>query len=424
MQTMTTEASADPPDYMTRDEALAALGIKAPTLYAYVSRGQIESRPIAGSRAKLFSRRDIELLRSRSDARSGFAPRGQTSMKWGEPIITTAVTELTQDAPKYRGRDAIELSRSGCTFEAVSQLLWSGEMPEERLVWNYHAPTLKIDRLVESLGIATPPEDVLKLFSIVVLALGLPQVGLDEPREGDASFAPRQILQVLSGCCGYLSAAGRFVEPEAGESIARIVCRAYGVSQLDRVAAFVNAALIICADFELTPGAFGARVAASAGADIFASIGAGLCAHSGVLTGRGADMAEDLLMHAGELSLQSESVTWRKHGRKLFGFNHTLFPKGDPRALALIDLAKQADPASPATRKALAFLKNAIDQYEAYPGLAVGLVVFCAALGLPRKSASALWAIGRTAGHIAHILEQRADGSVLRPRARYEAKSN
>jgi citrate synthase len=53
------------------------------------------------------------------------------------------------------------------------------------------------------------------------------------------------------------------------------------------------------------------------------------------------------------------------------------------------------------------------------PTLDVGLVVIAGALALPRGAAMATFAWGRLAGWIAHVLEQRSDGHLLRPRARY-----
>jgi citrate synthase len=53
------------------------------------------------------------------------------------------------------------------------------------------------------------------------------------------------------------------------------------------------------------------------------------------------------------------------------------------------------------------------------PNLDTGLVALTRAVGLPAQAASAVFAIGRTAGWIAHALEQRAQGYLLRPRSRY-----
>jgi citrate synthase len=44
----------------------------------------------------------------------------------------------------------------------------------------------------------------------------------------------------------------------------------------------------------------------------------------------------------------------------------------------------------------------------------------CLVHGLPARSASAIWAIGRSAGWIAHTLEQRLAGFAMRPRGHFQ----
>ena len=181
----------------------------------------------------------------------------------------------------------------------------------------------------------------------------------------------------------------------------------------------VNSALVLCADLELTPGTFAARVAASAGSDLYACVAAGIGAYAGALTGRGSEMAEDLLMDCSKETLKRNLELLRSHGRKLYGFNHPYFSKGDPRAYVLMDLARKIDPLPDRAKQALSFLDEAQERCEAYPGMAVGLVTLCLSLQLPRRSAVALWTVSRAAGQIAHVLEQRIQGFVIRPRARY-----
>ena len=53
----------------------------------------------------------------------------------------------------------------------------------------------------------------------------------------------------------------------------------------------------------------------------------------------------------------------------------------------------------------------------------LALVVLCRALGLPRQAAAALFAVGRSTGWVAHVLEQRSGGTLLRPRARFVRES-
>jgi Citrate synthase, C-terminal domain len=112
------------------------------------------------------------------------------------------------------------------------------------------------------------------------------------------------------------------------------------------------------------------------------------------------------------------------NARKLYGFNHPYFPKGDPRAELLIAWARAIEPMPKPAKQALWFLEEAREQCGAYPGMAVGLVVLCMALGLPRRSAIALWSVSHAAGQIAHVLEQRMQGFVMRPRAKYAGRSS
>ena len=407
------------PDYLAREEVLQILGVKAATLYTYVSRGLIKSIAVEGSRARRFLRHDVERLRTRSQAHSGVAARAEGAMRWGEPIITTQITEITPDGPNYRGRSAIELAKAGTSFEAVANFLWSGAMPDETLSWRPHPISIVPDGVLAALGTPMPPADVLKIFSIMILAIGLPDLGLAEFSDGRTAVAAQQIVQTLAGCCGFLHPPYRFVPPVEGESVAAQVTRALGAGADEQVRHLVNAALVLCADLELTPGTFAARVAASAGSDLYACVAAGMSAHAGVLTGRGSDKAEELLQDSGEATLRRKLDMLQTFGRKLYGFNHPYFPKGDPRAHMLIELARRIDPLPEQATHALWFLEEARERCAAYPGMAVGLVTLSMALGLPRRSALALWAVSRAAGQIAHGLEQRVQGFVMRPRARF-----
>jgi len=59
-------------------------------------------------------------------------------------------------------------------------------------------------------------------------------------------------------------------------------------------------------------------------------------------------------------------------------------------------------------------------ELDAHPWIALGLVTLARALGLPDGSATAIWIVSRTAGWVAHVLEQRTQAFLLRPRAKYE----
>jgi citrate synthase len=99
------------------------------------------------------------------------------------------------------------------------------------------------------------------------------------------------------------------------------------------------------------------------------------------------------------------------------GFGHPLYPDGDPRFAMLVRAAADFHGGRPDGVDELA---TAADELGlGTPTADVGLVLLARTLGLPDDGAITLFAVGRMAGWIAHVLEQRGQGFMLRPRARY-----
>jgi citrate synthase len=101
-------------------------------------------------------------------------------------------------------------------------------------------------------------------------------------------------------------------------------------------------------------------------------------------------------------------------GEHVPGFGHRLYPDGDPRAAAL--LAPLAP--GPWWQEMFGAVAELTGQR---PNIDLALVALERVLHLPDGSALAIFAAGRTAGWIAHALEQRQDGRLIRPRASYPA---
>ena len=99
-------------------------------------------------------------------------------------------------------------------------------------------------------------------------------------------------------------------------------------------------------------------------------------------------------------------------GENMPGFGHPLYPAGDPRGAALLALAEP-------DALTIGLVRAVVDLTGQWPSLDVGLVALARQLGLPAGAAAALFAIGRTAGWLAHALEQAGQNRLIRPRARY-----
>jgi citrate synthase len=403
---------------MTATDAARVLRVKPQTLYTYVSRGLIRSLSQLDRRSRLYYREDVEKVRARSEARHGAS--AEAAMRWGQPVVSTAITELTPEGPRYRGHAALELARAGVLFENVAELLWTGVLHREAMQWKHEPLPEGIDRTIDALALQRPGLPMLRIYALATTILGAAEAANSEIRRGTTIPAARQLVLTLAGCLGYLAKDPGFRHPRAGSHLADDAARVLTPRGGEEASAAINAALVLCADHELSSSTFAARVAASTGAELRACVLAAIGAHSGALLGGGCDRAEDLLRGAATTAeLRQRIATTEAAGTRVPGFNLVVYPRGDPRARYLLELARAHAPQSERARLIVEFIDEAEHRLHLRPSIEMGLVALAAALELPERSAGALWALGRTAGWIAHVMEQRLAGYVLRPRAKY-----
>jgi citrate synthase len=396
-------------------EAAEFLGVKLQTLYAYASRGLVTSVPGERGRARGYARADLERLRARHDARSGHGPVAAGALRWGEPVLDSALTSIQEDGPYYRGQGAVALAAGGASFEAVAELLWGGSLPAEGPRWS----PLGVDRklLGPLLPAASSPLDHLTLL-VPFLALRDPE-RFAAPREADVARA-RQLLATMARSFVPATESAKKATPSGPTRLAPLLAAALGTKAPKEAAQAIDQALILLADHELNVSSFTARVAASAGADLYACVSAALAAISGPLHGGVCDRVEALLDGMGKPDRARALVAERvRRGESIPGFGHPLYPSGDPRARPLLALAEELGPKSPGVRSALALVKAMADTERGLPTVDIALVALVHALGGRPGTATGLFALGRSAGWVAHILEQREEGHLLRPRARY-----
>jgi citrate synthase len=177
----------------------------------------------------------------------------------------------------------------------------------------------------------------------------------------------------------------------------------------------------LAADHELNASTFAARVVASTGADVYGCLSAALAALSGPRHGGAADRVDALLLEAGPADRVEQVVHERqRRGEVIEGFAHPIYtPHDDPRGTMLVEIARDLRGESPEVQSVLALVDAMRQGGFGGPSIDVGLVAVARALALPVGSATALFAVGRTVGWVAHSLEQYQAGYLLRPRARY-----
>lgn len=411
-------------DYATAAEAMDLLKVRPQTLYAYVSRGWIRSIAQKGLKEKLYSREDIARVGQRSLARSGHGPVAASAMNWGEPIFATSITEITEQGPRYRGHLAIDLVGRSVAFEQVAELLWTGTLPTDPTSfpgWPVMQPTRELSGLAQTLSALNAGDSLLEAWAMVVLMLGMQRGPVTQRlQQGNTLAAAREIMQTLVGYCGFMG-PGKALQPmRKSQSLVDGLMQSLGMTPTAGNHEALRAILILMADHELPPGTLSARVVASTGGTLHSCLASALCATSGTDVGRMYGRVENFLGRPqGKSVLGRRASKLHAAGQRIPGFDHPLYPRGDPRATVLLDIARARSDGSRELRAIFGFLDDIRASAALLPRQELAVVVLCRCLGLPRRAAAALFALGRTAGWVAHVMEQRAGGTLLRPRARF-----
>jgi citrate synthase len=401
------------------EEAARRLGVKRGTLYAYVSRGLLPSHRSPDGRRSLFDLDDVERLARRA--------RGGRRVETRLATVTTAITQLRDDGPAYRGRPAVGLAGS-TSYEEVTDLLWRcGSDPDPGDRWA--APELgaipdlsTADRLrwaVVMAGAGDPvrsdlrPEAVVRAARRLIASLvEVVRAPADADVEADVALAGAgevALLVLESGGIREGSLAGRL----AGGLSAGATPELVGA---------VNAALVLLADHELATSTLAVRVAASTRADLYDAVLAGLGTLGGPLHGGASRLAYSLLVDAerhGPRHALDEALRWQ---RWLPGFGQSVYPDGDPRATVLLERFAEVA-TEPRRRLVGALVDLAVAHDIPPPNVDLGLAAVCWAADLPPDAGRTIFTVARVSGWVAHYLEELTERP-LRFRARAVYASN
>lgn len=374
--------------WLTVQEAATRLGVQTATIYAYASRGLLGPAAKGPGRRSLYARDAVDRLRRRAAARAGHGAVAAGALRWGEPVLETAITRLSPRGPVYRGRRAIDLVHE--PFERVAELLW--KRPAD---WSRLLPRVATRSRRPSLRV------VLELIT----------AHADQLTTAPLERAPQLIRRIACAAGTHERSA------ERAPSIAAALATTFlGARASDQSIQLINALLVLLADHELNASTFAARVAASAGAPWIDCILSALGAAAGVRHLSACD-ASDALWEDALRARSLERFVDQRSAQGLPGFDAGAYPQGDPRAQRVLDLLLPV--MAPRDRTLVERFVALVDAKTGQlPAIDFAATVTTRALGLPRGSAALIFLVGRTAGWLAHIEEQRADGSI-RPRAAY-----
>jgi citrate synthase len=377
-----------------------------------------------------------------------------------EDVVATrsAVCRVDGEAGRlfYRGYEIADLARTA-TFEDVSYLLWFGELPDaaasaehrRRLAATCGLPK-EIKALLDTLPRDTHPLDALRTAVSLAATLDPDTRASDleaNVRKGyrlmnlvPETVAAWQCIRTgrtpvdapVGGGVGVLSGGA---PTSNGGHAARFLHLLDGRAPSPEVAHVLDVGLILHADHELNASTFAARVAVATLADMHAALTAAVATLKGPRHGGANEDVLAMLLEIGDPARAEAYVEARigKRGAlskaeradpkaRMPGFGHRVYKVDDARARVLRDMAKSLAEATGKT-KLFEVAERVYDAMRARTSLPVNVDFFSAvvydALGIPPDFCTSIFAVGRVAGWVAHVLEQFADNRLIRPRADY-----
>lgn len=209
-------------------------------------------------------------------------------------------------------------------------------------------------------------------------------------------------------------------DPPGWSIAARLVSRLCRGEPPAGLAGVVQSALVLTIDHELAASTLAARAAASVRADPYAVVATGLGAVGGALHG-GASLGAELMLDAARDPGDAPRVISEllRRGEKIPGFGHFVYTGGDPRAVALLAAVRRLVPGSAKLAVADEIASEAHRRGLPEPNIDFALAALATAAGLIRGAGEAIFAVARTAGWLAHGIEEYQRATPIRPRGIY-----
>ncbi|EON30543.1 MULTISPECIES: citrate synthase 2 [Gordonia] len=343
----------------------------------------------------------------------------------GVVAFTTDIAEPDKNGGnlRYRGVDIEDLVENKVTFADVWALLVDGRFgnglpPAEPFPLPIHTGDVRVD-VQAALAMLAPIWGYQPLLDI----------DDETARDNLARASVMALSYVAQSARGiHQPAVPQHVIDECDTVTARFMTRWKGDPDPRHIAA-IDAYWVSAAEHGMNASTFTARVIASTGADVAASLSGAIGAMSGPLHGgapaRVLPMIEEV-ENTGDARGLVKGILDRKE--KLMGFGHRVYRAEDPRARVLRRTAQELG--VPRFEIAAALEQAALTELrERRPDRAIETnVEFWAAVILdfaevPTHMMPAMFTCGRTAGWCAHILEQKRLGKLVRPAAIYTGPS-
>ncbi len=349
----------------------------------------------------------------------------------GVVATTSAISSIIDDTLTYVGYNIDDLTENA-SFEEVIYLLWHLELPtkkqlqelKEQLAENMELPQEVLD------SFKTYPLD--KVHPMAVLRTAVSALGIfdkdSEVMDKEANYQKAIRLQAkMPAIVAAFARIRKGLEPIAPRKdlgfAANFMYMIKGEEPDQIEIEAMDKALILHADHELNASTFTARVCVATLSDIYSGITAAIGALKGPLHGGANEQVMKMLTEIGSAD-NAESYIKNKleNKEKIMGFGHRVYRKGDPRAKHLKEMSKRLTEITGEPEWYNISIKVE-EVFTSEKTLPPNVDFYSASvyhsLGFDHDLFTPIFAVSRTSGWLAHILEQYENNRLIRPRAEY-----
>ncbi len=331
----------------------------------------------------------------------------------------------------YRGYDINDLA-DHASFEEVVYLLWNGTLPTsyelEDLRSHLQSERALPSNVLQILRNAPDDAHPMAVLRTAVSALGLYDEEADEMSE---EANQRKAIRILAQIPTIIAAFDRFrkgldpIEPlDHGSMAYNFLYMLNGEEPGEAAENIFDVCLVLHADHGLNASTFTGRVIGSTLSDMYSAVAGAVGALKGPLHGGANREVMRMLMDIDEQG--ADPVEYVKErldkGERVMGFGHRVYKTMDPRAAILRDLVKELSEEKGEMKwyeYSMAILETMRDELDIDPNVDFFSASTYYQLGLDPDLFTPIFALSRTAGWTAHLLEQWADNRLIRPRAQY-----